>query len=79
MMSSSRRSSRNDRDKFCYICGEYTFKDQKKIITDFLKKAYLAYFKVKFGDQDKPWAPHIVCKICVENLRKWTNGMLAGL
>jgi len=25
------------------------------------------------GDQDKPWAPHIVCKPCVEHLRQWTN------
>ena len=24
-------------------------------------------------------APHIVCKACVENLRKWTNGTLASL
>ena len=25
------------------------------------------------GDQDEPWAPHIVCKPCVEHLRQWTN------
>ena len=44
-----------------------------------MRKVYLAYFKVKLGDQDKPWAPRIVCKECVENLRKWTNGTLASL
>ena len=33
--------------------------------------AYLAYFKVMLGDQDKAWAPHIVCKQCVEHLRQW--------
>ena len=75
-MSSSRRSCRNDPDKFCYICGQYTFKDQRKAITDFVRKVYLAYFKVMLGDQDKPWAPHIVCKACVESLRKWSNGTL---
>jgi len=25
------------------------------------------------GDQEKPWAPHIVCKPCAEHLRQWTN------
>ena len=78
-MSSSRRRCYNDPDKFCYICGQYTFKNQRKAITDFVRKVYIAYFKVKLGDQDKPWAPHIVCKACVENLRKWTNGTLASL
>ena len=78
-MSSSRRSCCSDPDKFCYICGQYTFKKQRKAITDFVRKVHLAYFKVKLGDQDKPWAPHIVCKACVENLRKWTNGTLASL
>ena len=78
-MSSSRRSCCNDPDKFCYICGQYTFKKQRKTITDFVRKVYLAYFKVKLGDQDKLWPPHIVCKACVEKLRKWTNGTLASL
>ena len=78
-MSSSRRSYRNDPDKFCYICGEYTFKNQRKAITDFVRKIYLAYFKVKLGDQDKPLAPYIFCKACVESLRKWVNGTLKTL
>ena len=38
-----------------------------------MKQAYLAYFGVMFGDQDKSWAPHMVCKTCVECLRHWTN------
>ena len=38
-----------------------------------MKKSYLAYFGVKFGDQDKNWAPHQVCRTCVENLRQWTK------
>ena len=42
-------------------------------ITDFMKKAYCDYFGVKLGDQDKPFAPHVCFKICVENLRDWKN------
>ena len=29
---------------------------------------------MKLGDQDKSWAPHIVCKTCLEHLRQWTLG-----
>ena len=25
------------------------------------------------------WGPYIVCKACIKNPRKWTNGTLAGL
>ena len=54
-------------------------KHQRKGIADFVKLSYFAYFDVKLGDQDKPWAPHKVCKTCVENLRLWKNGKLKGL
>ncbi|KAI6649573.1 hypothetical protein LOD99_6754 [Oopsacas minuta] len=43
-------------------------------ITEFVNRAYHAYFKVKLGDQDKSWAPHKVCKSCVELLRSWSKG-----
>ena len=71
--SSSRRSCVNDPNVFYYICGEYTLEHNQKLITNFVKQAYLTYFKVKLGDQDKSWAPHIVCKTCFEHLRQWTK------
>ena len=79
MATSSRRRCSNEPNVFCYICGEYTLKHNRKTISDFVKSAYLAYFKVMLGDQDKPWAPHIVCKPCVELLRQWTNKSRKGL
>ena len=69
MATSSRRSCVNDSNNFCYICCEYTFEYNRKLVTDFVKQAYLAYFEVKLGDQDKSWAPHIACKTCIEHLR----------
>jgi hypothetical protein len=42
-------------------------------ITGFIRKVYYAYFGVELGDQDKPWAPHTVCYVCAENLRKWSE------
>ena len=73
-MISARRSCRNKPDIFCYICGEYTIVANRKSVTSFIKRVYLAYFGIKIGDQDKEWAPHTVCKICTEALRQWTYG-----
>ncbi|GBN99541.1 hypothetical protein AVEN_257229-1 [Araneus ventricosus] len=39
-----------------------------------MKKVYFAYFKLKLGDQDKPRAPHKVCRRCEEDLRLWFKG-----
>ena len=42
-------------------------------------KAYYAYFKIKLGNQDKTWAPHIICKSCKESLRLSTTGNRTAL
>ena len=47
---------------------------QKRNITPFEQKTYLGYVQVKLKDQDKSWAPHKACKICVETLRSWAQG-----
>lgn len=72
--ASSRRKCLNSPDSFCYICGSFTIPCQRTNISTFVRQAYFAYFKVKIGDQDKSWAPHKVCKQCVESLRMWTKG-----
>lgn len=77
--TSQRRKCCNHPDIFCYICGNFTLKDQRRNINIFVKKMYLAYFKVPLGDQDKSWAPHKVCKTCVETLRSWSQGKNAKL
>ena len=51
-------------------------KTVKHIITDannFLS-AYNAYFGVPVGDQDKSWAPHVVCGCCRSTLEAWYRG-----
>ena len=55
-------------------CRCFTTHKQRQDVTDFVRKAHLAYFGVKLGEQDKPWAPYSVCWSCVESLRKWING-----
>ena len=64
---------KNHSNRFCYICGHVVLQDPQAKITDIAKKAYLAYFGVKPGDQVKPFVPHICCKTCVENLRDGSN------
>jgi hypothetical protein len=51
-----------------------TKKIHKRNVTGFIRKVYYAYFCVKLGDQDKSWAPHKVCFVCVEDLKKWSKG-----
>jgi hypothetical protein len=49
-------------------------KKHQRNITSFIRKVYCACFGVKLGDQDKSWAPHKVCYVCVENLKKLSKG-----
>ena len=78
-MKSTCRSCRNRPDIFCYICGEYTLVPYRNPVTTFIKKTYHAYFGMKLGDQDKVWAPHMVCKSCTECLRQWSKGKTTSL
>ena len=34
---------------------------------------------MKLGDQDKAWAPHMVCKSCTECLRQWSKSKKTSL
>ena len=64
----SSRTCVNDANAFWYTYGQFTIKGNHLAIDNFYKKAYFAYFKVKLGDQDKPWAPHYVCNTCKEHI-----------
>lgn len=68
------RDCANHPDSFCYVCGEVTFKGQKRVFTPLIKKYYELYFGCKVGDQDKSWAPHICCVSCVSLLTAWSKG-----
>ena len=55
-MASTRRKCLNSPDSFCSICGSFTVPSQTTSISEFVKRAYLAYSKLKIRDQDKSWA-----------------------
>ena len=69
----------NDKDSFRYTCGEFVFKENRKAIDEFYMKAYYTFLKIELDDQDKTWAPHIICKSCKEILRLWTRGKRTAL
>ena len=72
-------SCKNHPDSFCYIYGEFKITDARNRVTEFIQKAYPAYFGAQLGDQVKPWAPHVLSKTCVEHLRQWTQGSQKAL
>jgi len=46
---------------------------QRRKITNELMKIYKLYFGCPLGDQDKSWAPHIICTSCSSGLRDWLH------
>ena len=37
-------------------------------------EAYLAYLGMPVSDQDKRWAPHVICDYCLQTLEDWFRG-----
>ena len=66
------RDCKNHPDTFCYVCGSFTPKSQKRNITG-IQKIYRAYFDCTLGDQDKAWAARIICTACSSGLHDWLN------
>ena len=61
---------------FCYVYREFFAKRAKKhCLNNCIRagEAYLAYFGMPVGDQDKRWAPHVIydyCRRTLEGLRE---------
>ena len=75
-MSSSRKCKLSA-DCFCYVCGLYISLRQVKYKIKAEAKfsyAYEIYFGMKIGDQDKSWAPPVICETCRSNLDGWLRG-----
>jgi len=67
------RQCKNHPDIFCYVCGSFAIKTQRRKITNDLRNIYKLYFGCPLGDQDKAWAPHTICSACSNGLRDWLN------
>ena len=52
---------------YCILLHMWTFQNTQRKVEYYRlysKSLYHAYFGVKLGDQDQPWAPHRVCLSC---------------
>jgi len=67
------RKCLNDPNKFCYICGRFTFDKQRIDINENIKNHYKNYFDIPISNQDKSWVPHVACGSCVAALKRWNN------
>ena len=73
----SARGCKYSADSFCYVCGEIFPKRSKKhCLSNCIRaaEAYLYYFEMPVGDQDKRWAPHVICDYCRRTLEGWLRG-----
>lgn len=71
------RNCAHPADSFCYVCGLYIGPKQVKHKIQAgtkVTQAYEAYFGFKIGNQDKPWAPHVLCGSCRSTLEAWYRG-----
>ena len=39
-------------NNFCYVCGDLTFKDQRRSLAPLIRQCYELYFGCKVGDQE---------------------------
>ena len=65
------RAGQNHCDCFCYICGEYKTVNNRKSITDFVRKEFYAYYWNKVRISRQTMGSYVVCKTCVH---VWDNG-----
>ena len=71
------RGCKYSADSLCYVCGEFFARRAKKHWLDSCtraKEAYHAYLRMPVGDQDKRWAPHVICDYCRHTLEAWFRG-----
>ena len=55
-----------------YISGQHSSYEKVKGMKYWT--AYRPYFGMDIGDQDKFWAPHVICGRCRSNLEGWLRG-----
>jgi hypothetical protein len=60
-------------DQFCYVCGCKQKRGMRKIssVGSNIAEAYQSYFGFPITDQDKNWAPHVICNDCRRRLDNW--------
>ena len=73
----SARGSKYFADSFCCVSDKFFAKRAENHCLNNCNcagEAYLAYFGMPVGDQDKRWAPHLIWDYCRRTLEGWLRG-----
>lgn len=62
------------KDKFCHVCGQYIFIQEKKVITALVADTYSHYFGSQIKKQSAWYVPNFICQPCYVNLTQWRVG-----
>lgn len=60
------------KDLFCFICGKFTIKRNRRARTDKFVELYRAYYQIEWSD-DKPYFPAFGCSTCYTGLIRWSK------
>lgn len=51
-------------DKFCYVCGEFEVRKNRRSLSAKLKSVYEECFGIEVENQVMKWVLHVVCSNC---------------
>lgn len=60
-------------DNFYYVCGKFEIPQNRRSITEKLKKIYKKCYNLEISNQDINWIPHIVCNTCYKMFNRWDS------
>lgn len=66
-----------NKDRFCYVCGQFDFDANLKVISDKVRNAYEEYFG--FNISIRSFSPTKICSRCFIALSRWKDGSVTQL
>lgn len=70
MDENERRAHREKFNSFCYVCGKYTVKSDRKHLSDIARRCYDYYFPTLLLENVE-YAPEFTCLPCIGALTFW--------
>jgi len=62
---------KNDPNIFCYVCGEFVVKKNRRKINDKVKSMYEECFGSKILGETIEWVPNCICEACCIMFTRW--------
>lgn len=69
----------NQKECFCFICGKFVTKQNRRNRTENLVKLYRKHFDYEwFEEHELPYVPQYACSTCASGLTRWSKGTQPG-